>query len=477
MRTRYGVRAGSVGMALTFALALPVTVATPVMAAPSDQDVVEDRRDAVLEARQQATVRLDETTAALAELGAALNQAESAVVANRAALDAARVKVADARAQDIEIAGRLAVAEEQEQVATGALEQAREERARALVDVGRSAREAYTGAQTSTAVEIVLGSATVEDLATRSSLLDRLGKLQGDAVARAELTGAQAASAQARRTAVRQLVQDLRQQAQDNLDRARAAEVAQDRLAREAETLAEQRQALVAEAAAQRDAEVARIDALEQEADALQVEMDRLAREAAERAAREQAEREREAARRAAQEQADRERTAAEHAAADRARSQTSREHRDAGPAPAVPVASPAARPDASGLLRPVSGRVTSSYGWRVHPVYGTRRLHRGTDFGNGCGTPVRAAASGTVSSAAAAGSAGNRIILDHGVVSGRSTGTVYMHLQGFAVRSGQSVSRGDVIGYVGTTGASTGCHLHFEVYEGGKPIDPMTRL
>lgn len=125
-------------------------------------------------------------------------------------------------------------------------------------------------------------------------------------------------------------------------------------------------------------------------------------------------------------------------------------------------------------LSYPVSAPITSPYGMRVHPVTGVYKLHDGTDFGAACGTPVRAAAGGTVLQQYFNGAYGNRVILNNGVKRGVSVVTTYNHLSRFAVGAGSKVKRGQVIGYVGTTGYSTGCHLHFMVLTNGATTNPM---
>jgi murein DD-endopeptidase MepM/ murein hydrolase activator NlpD len=117
---------------------------------------------------------------------------------------------------------------------------------------------------------------------------------------------------------------------------------------------------------------------------------------------------------------------------------------------------------------------ITSSYGWRIHPIYGYNKLHAGTDFRAYCGTPILAAADGTVEWAKYKGGFGNQVMLYNGVVSGKVLYTSYNHFSSFAVSTGQTVKRGQVVGYSGTTGTSTACHLHFEVYVNGSTVDPM---
>ena len=124
---------------------------------------------------------------------------------------------------------------------------------------------------------------------------------------------------------------------------------------------------------------------------------------------------------------------------------------------------------------------MTSPFGMRFHPIFHVWILHAGTDFGSPtgsyCGTPIMAAADGTVAWAKYVWGGGNQVMLDHGYVSGKWLTTEYDHMTRFAVSAGQKVSRGQVIGYVGTTGNSTGCHLHFGVRVNNQYVDPVTLL
>lgn len=123
----------------------------------------------------------------------------------------------------------------------------------------------------------------------------------------------------------------------------------------------------------------------------------------------------------------------------------------------------------------PVNGSVTSPYGYRTHPIYGYYSLHNGTDFGAGCGQPLYASAQGTVVETYYDEVYGNRLFLNVGRVNGANLTLVYNHLSGYKVNEGARVARGAVVGYVGTTGWSTGCHLHFTVLRNGNPVNPMT--
>ena len=124
-------------------------------------------------------------------------------------------------------------------------------------------------------------------------------------------------------------------------------------------------------------------------------------------------------------------------------------------------------------LSWPVSGPVTSPFGWRIHPILGYKKFHTGIDIGVGYGVPIHAAGSGSVIYATWMGGYGNVIIIDHG----DGLSTLYAHQSSLAVGTGAHVARGQTVGYVGSTGFSTGPHLHFEVRVNGNPVDPMSYL
>jgi murein DD-endopeptidase MepM/ murein hydrolase activator NlpD len=124
-------------------------------------------------------------------------------------------------------------------------------------------------------------------------------------------------------------------------------------------------------------------------------------------------------------------------------------------------------------LMLPVVGEITSPFGWRMHPVLGYERFHAGIDFGVDYGTAIYAAERGTVIFAGWYGGYGNAVIIDHG----GSITTLYAHASELYVVEGQAVQRGQAIATVGSTGLSTGPHLHFEVRRDGEPTDPIAYL
>ena len=126
---------------------------------------------------------------------------------------------------------------------------------------------------------------------------------------------------------------------------------------------------------------------------------------------------------------------------------------------------------ESGGLMQPVPGRITSNYGLRMHPILRYARMHRGLDFRASYGTPILAAADGRVSGAGWAGGYGRQVRLAHA----NGLATSYSHMSRIAVSRGATVRRGQVIGYVGSTGLSTGPHLHYEMYRNGATINPRS--
>ena len=121
----------------------------------------------------------------------------------------------------------------------------------------------------------------------------------------------------------------------------------------------------------------------------------------------------------------------------------------------------------------PVEGRISSPYGYREHPQTGLRDFHSGMDIASEPGTPVKATADGIVSFAGWSGGSGNLVALEHGL----GFSTYYAHNRLVVVKVGQKIKRGDILSYVGSTGNSTGPHLHYEVWKEGRSLNPSTYI
>ncbi len=122
-------------------------------------------------------------------------------------------------------------------------------------------------------------------------------------------------------------------------------------------------------------------------------------------------------------------------------------------------------------LTRPTNGGITSGFGMRRHPILRYLRMHSGVDFGGGYGAPIYAVTDGRVEIAGRKGGYGNFVKINHG----DNLASGYGHMSRIAVRAGSYVRKGQIIGYIGSTGLSTGPHLHYELYRGGRPINPMS--
>ena len=233
------------------------------------------------------------------------------------------------------------------------------------------------------------------------------------------------------------------QRAVDAQRRDAAAKIMAERqeVAQQVAAEAEARRLLVARLESDRRSHVAMVQNLQAESRNLQEELAQIA--AAERAAA----------------------LAAKQQAEAEARRLAARERQEA--APTAPTAN---RSTASGFLWPANGPKTSDYGWRTHPIFGTQRFHAGIDIGAGYGAAISSVTDGVVVSAGERSGYGNAVVIDHG----GGIATLYAHQSSMAVSAGEQVSRGQTIGYVGSTGYSTGPHLHFEVRVNGSPRDPM---
>lgn len=143
-----------------------------------------------------------------------------------------------------------------------------------------------------------------------------------------------------------------------------------------------------------------------------------------------------------------------------------------AAPPPGASVES-----NGSDFVSPVPGPITGAFGQRFHPILHYWRMHNGVDMTAACGTVVIAAYKGTVSFAGVNGGYGNLVVINHGQYNGKHVISKYAHLSRIGVRVGDTVETGQGIALSGTTGLSTGCHLHFEIQENGRYVDPAPYL
>jgi murein DD-endopeptidase MepM/ murein hydrolase activator NlpD len=440
--------------ALSFSMFLPETHA----------DELTDRRTAVK--RQIAA-----TKAELSHSSKALNAAAVAVTRAQVKLDAARVQLAQtrrelaaARARDAEMAAKLNRTRAELGAAKAAVVVGQKRLDAQLALASQVVRDQYQQRSNLLSVALLVGSQSPQDLQTRlqwsttmfdtaQAEIDELTLIQRKLEAdKARIAVLEAQVTVERRAAAKNL--RLRRE----LEARAAAEEAGVAL------LLRERQA-VRHAAAQDVAEDKRRYAeLTREAASVERRIAaRIAKAKAEAAAK------RAAAKRAAAMRAERAERAA--AKARRAGKKSTSAGRSSGRSRASGSSTWSA---GHGFAYPVAGPITSSYGRRFHPILRYWKLHDGTDFSAGCGQVIRAPYKGRVAERYYNGGYGNRLMIDHGYVSGRYVTTGYNHAIRYTVSVGERVNKGEVIGYVGSTGYSTGCHLHLMVWLDGRVVNPM---
>ncbi|WP_068398528.1 M23 family metallopeptidase [Kribbia dieselivorans] len=442
--------------------------------------------------KKRADQRAESLRGDIHETSAALQRSQAALNRTRAKLPAARAKVTSARSAETaaakrhtEAMAREAAAAEKAAEAAAALKVAQANEQRARDDIASTntkisdTRDRVAGFAAQMYQEQGLGQLSVamsaespDDLATRLAMADTVMEVQNSAIGDLATTRANLVAKQDNLKALR----GESEVAKTNADTAeRAAEdaqvAAQDALAQAgvARRDAESAQAVLrgiensqrnqaARFDRQKKAEEASLAKTEAWSNRLQGILEARALRARLRAERIASEK---AARRAEQ--------AAALAAAKAGASSNSGSSGGGGATQSAP--------SGNGVISaPSNGVVTSEFGPRLHPILNFWRLHSGRDYSAGCGAPVYAAASGTIVSAGVAGGYGNQLVIDHGVKRGVGLATTYNHLSSFVRTSGR-VQRGELIAREGTTGMSTGCHLHFETRENGVPVDPRKWL
>ncbi|TDW14960.1 M23 family metallopeptidase [Kribbella kalugense] len=416
----------------------------PAEAKPPDPAAKKKQLDAQL---GQQKADLDDASDQLGKSVAAYNQAETTYKAVQVRYAAAQGQLAAAQAADAVAAGKLAAAEAALRTAVSDVEAGEELIAEKRAVAGRAVRSAYQQQNTLVGLSIALQGAAPSDIATGMQVQRNVFGIQSNAITNLNNAQAQLASKRVKVAAAEKGAESARAEAAATVQRVTVLtkQVAADKA--EAAAVAKVKLTAFQAAEKEKNTELAQYNSLLRER--ARVEQLLVARAKAEKAA---------AARRKA---------AAERAEQEKAR----KEHR---PPRNIPD------PGGSGggrLSYPVSSYITSPYGMRFHPVLHYWKLHDGTDFRAPCGTPVRAAADGVVTDKYYNGGYGNRLFVSHGVMDGSSITTVYNHLSRYKAHVGERVQKGEIIAWSGTTGYSTGCHLHFMVYQDGNVVNPMKWL
>ena len=424
---------------LGLVVAVLVAASPPVTAQQSPKPPLDEQIRSARQHALEASAEEDRLLEQIQASGARKKELEAKVAALDAEVKAAQREVDAAQT-------KLSALEAQERAAQTRLTETLAALAVAREQLARQAIAAYTGQTEATRyIEVTLRSRDMAELVAKREYIKAVAGSQTETVATTER--------------LRDEVQDLR----DRMERSRVAAQSQRDVVAVQRNRVQSQRSTQATAAADVAAEIdrgeklkgqaaVRKDEFEAKAEALQRESDAIAATLRQRAAAQA--------------------TARNNNQAPAPRGGPSP---SGGAAPAAPSPSAAPGPARGGrLAHPVPGApITSGFGYRIHPIYGTSRLHAGVDFGAATGTAIRAAESGTVVSAGTQSGYGNATVIDHG----NGLATLYAHQSSIGVSSGQTVTRGQVIGRVGCTGACTGPHLHFEVRRNGTPVDPMGYL
>jgi murein DD-endopeptidase MepM/ murein hydrolase activator NlpD len=437
-------RRGVFGLSLVCSLALvgSTLAAAPTALAGGATGVVQaaPRADDPRKAKKQVDKEieslkdeLEDTSASLKDAYIALRRTQAALPVAQATLDKATADLEKADAYNDDMAVKLEVARANEERAVDELAKTRTELADSRQRVARFASQLYQD-QGMGQLSVALSATTPDDFANRIALTESVMDVQNQSLSRLATAQAAAVAQEAHIKALRAEVAAAKKAAEAALAKATTARANAADAKAKLDALAVQQAAQSRALEAQKASESAKLASAKKEQARLQAVLVARAK-------------------------------AAKRAAAKRAAAL-----RRAG------KKVPSSSAGKGYLTAPSSGWISSEFGMRYHPILHYWRLHAGRDYAADCGTAIRAAAPGRIISAGNAGGYGNRIEIDHGIHRGVDLVTAYNHMERFAQRGGY-VSRGEVIGYVGTTGTSTGCHLHFETYEDGIPKDPRRWL
>ncbi|PKW27121.1 septal ring factor EnvC (AmiA/AmiB activator) [Phycicoccus duodecadis] len=408
---------------------------------------------------------LDDTSAALATAYKNLKATQDKLPAARSVLAKAQATAQAADQAKAAAAQQLQVAQANEAKARSDLEKATDEVAAGRKRIAQFAAQIYQE-QGFGQLDVALSSTEPQQFADRLAMVDTVLDVQSSTMDRLTTERANLTALEDHLTALRVDSDRKKKAAEAALARATQAQAAAAKAQADLQALAGSQQRAATAYEDQVAADKAQLSSM-------RVEQARLKKVLAERAARARA---RAAAAAKARAAAEARRRAAEAAKGHHSSGGSSGGSTGGSSDGSTGGSSGGSSTSTGYLSRPVrTGWVSSEFGMRLHPIYHVWRLHSGMDFAVDCGTPVYAAAPGTIIQAGYTYSYGNRIVIDHGLVDGVGLASTYNHLS--RIIAGGSVGRGELIGYSGTTGDSTGCHLHFEVLENGDFVNPRKWL
>lgn len=446
--------------AASFAAVLGLTTSGALSSEQVFADGIDDKKKEKKSVDEKlASLRedLNEVDSDLADAYLSLAETEARIPDAQHRLDAARSALESAKAEDARQAKRLKEAETEEREIREAVENGEHKISQSNEDVSRASIEAYKGSSAPNPASIFLKAENPQDAVDRT--MNYRLTLQAQGAKLTDLRGQQAVNVNSadRLEAIRAEIDDLKKKSAAAVAERREAETEAERAKKDLDDLYASQKSQAANLETLKEKYRASESELESQSSALETDIQQLIEK----------ERQEELAR-----QREEERKAREAREAEERRAKKERRKPRKVSTPKTSGGSSAGA--MSGKFRePVSARRSSKFGYRFHPVYHTRKLHAGMDYAASCGTPVGAMTSGKVLATTHNRGAGNKVIVSHGLHNGQILTTSYHHLQGFAVSVGQRIETGQTVGYVGSTGASTGCHLHFETHLDGTAVDP----
>lgn len=416
---------------------LSTAIAAPASADVDDQKKKSDHKVAT------AQRNLDDTSAKLVKVNKALITTNKKVTKAQSKLKSANKKVTKANNHLRDMRSQLAIAKADENKNKNTLKVNKSKQAKSKVLVGGIARQSYMSGGLGN-LQLTLNILTSHgDVTSKLSVADMVMRQQGGVLSKLASERAKGTAANDRLSAARRRIATLTVQATNAQTAAKKAQgkakTARNKVVSLQKTQTKQRNAL----AKQKKTELANLKKQKKESARLAAII--------------------------------RKRNIAAAKAAKRKRETATRK---ATPPPVRHSSSGTSRHSSGGgiLAAPGSlGSIVSGFGSRVNPVLGISMLHAGDDFPYACGTPVHAARGGTVASTGWDSAGGNFVLIDHGYIGGTNIASYYAHFERSAVvHRGQHVSKGQLIGYSGTTGRSTGCHMHFGVMANGRWVNPI---
>lgn len=416
-------------------LMMPVS---PASAEGTKDDKIAERSE-IDQKLEDLRIELNDVNTELADTYLQLAETELLIPQAQEDLELAQAELEEAREDDRIIGERLTTAQEEEQRLSGEVEEGQEEVERSGGELATVALTAYKGGGMPSPSTIYLGNQSPQDAVDRSMNYRITMASQGTRLDTLRTDQVVTENSAERLTAVREEIRQLKIDAEDAVQRTETAEEEASQAKIDLDALYETQKTQRDTLEVQKTKYEGDTTTLETRSTTLDGEIEELARQ----------EREKEE------------------------RAQQEREKQSSGGSSGGGGSSSSSADTGGGWIYPVNARLNSNFGWRVHPIYRTRKLHAGVDFPVACGVPVGATHSGRVIARTYNSGAGNKIILSHGIHNGRLVTSSYHHLQGYAQPVGAQVSAGTTVGYVGTSGSSTGCHLHFEIHEDGNAVNP----